>query len=737
LRLAQIFIGFERLITATWPVWTIALLLLSLVWLGIFEAIPSPIIRLTLLGVMVTLGLFFLIRGLYRFKIPTKTDARIRMDQITQGRYLLLLDHHAEQSALWNNAHQQAQEAVIGQYPPLKTTLSKSDQFGLRFIPVLLCASAFLLVPFDLVIPRFKAAFSTQMLQSRTATVEGWITPPSYTGKPPIYLSAQTSQTLRIPSGSKLVLKIFNINTPPKLDDVSFTPLPQQHAFEGEGTLTESMTLKTPDPALPVFTLKVIPDRAPEITLTQQPFLNKNNELEFQYTVSDDYGRLKTKFTILADEWSAEYNLRSEPQAQTEDLTFAQDLTSHPYAGKSVRLELSVTDAIGQIHTQLSQPVTLPVRTFTEPMAKAIIEQRRNIVFEENPAQTVEENLHAIIKYPDTYFTDIKPYLLIQKARQNLDENTKEAVDALWQAAVLLEQGDLANAAEQLQRARDRLEDAIQRGASQEEISQLMQELRQAIQNYLAALAQSASGQQEQNGDSDNKQTLTQEDLEKLLEELEKAAASGSPEQASRMLDMLSRLLEAIRPSNSGQDSESGSGENSNGLSKQQDQLSRDTFDVLRDQNGLPNTSGQELQPLEELEKRQEALRNALPDGEETDDIEKSMKNAQSAIRNNDLDEAIRQQQKALDGLRQYEKNQSLNNTGGESNQQTGRSGQTDPLGRAIGQSQGQGGKANLDSSQSNDRSRALSEEIRRRSENTSPDSEAKEYLDDLLDAFE
>src|SRR5690606_28683853 len=53
------------------------------------------------------------------------------------------------------------------------------------------------------------------------------------------------------------------------------------------------------------------------------------------------------------------------------------DLTAHPYAGMMVQARLEARDAIGQ--KSLSAPVTfrLPARVFTDPLARALIEQRQ------------------------------------------------------------------------------------------------------------------------------------------------------------------------------------------------------------------------------------------------------------------------------------------------------------------------------------------------------------------------
>ena len=75
-----------------------------------------------------------------------------------------------------------------------------------------------------------------------------------------------------------------------------------------------------------------------------------------------------------------------------------------------------------------------------------------------------------------------------------------EVAEALWQAAVQIEDGNLGDAAQRLARAKERLEQALENGASDEEIARLMDELRQATRDYMQEMARNAieKGQQQQ-----------------------------------------------------------------------------------------------------------------------------------------------------------------------------------------------------------------------------------------------
>ena len=75
-----------------------------------------------------------------------------------------------------------------------------------------------------------------------------------------------------------------------------------------------------------------------------------------------------------------------------------------------------------------------------------------------------------------------------------------EVAEALWQAAVQIEDGNLGDAAERLARPRSGCSRRCARGASDEEIARLMDELRQATRDYMEQMAREAieSGEKQQ-----------------------------------------------------------------------------------------------------------------------------------------------------------------------------------------------------------------------------------------------
>jgi uncharacterized protein (TIGR02302 family) len=113
-----------------------------------------------------------------------------------------------------------------------------------------------------------------------------------------------------------------------------------------------------------------------------------------------------------------------------------------------------------------------------------------------------------------------------------------------------IEDGDASQAERDLRAAEQRLREALQRGASDEEIRKLMNELREAAKRFMSEMARNA----EPNGDQDD-QNLQAQDLDKLLDRMEDTARNGSREDAQAMLDQMQEMFENMRSAREGEES--------------------------------------------------------------------------------------------------------------------------------------------------------------------------------------
>ena len=71
--------------------------------------------------------------------------------------------------------------------------------------------------------------------------------------------------------------------------------------------------------------------------------------------------------------------------------------------------------------------------------------------------------------------------------QSTLPEKREVIAEALWELALEIEEGDVSDARERMERAQERLSQAMKNGASDEEIAELMQELRGKPRLYAPA----------------------------------------------------------------------------------------------------------------------------------------------------------------------------------------------------------------------------------------------------------
>lgn len=166
-----------------------------------------------------------------------------------------------------------------------------------------------------------------------------------------------------------------------------------------------------------------------------------------------------------------------------------------PRANLSVTVSLKVSDGIGQ---EVSAPMAmvLPGRRFFDPLAAALIEMRRDLLWSRTNAARSAEVLRAISWQPgrlhgqDALRGAACGAIGTLESGNLTDEARNKLAQVLWDAAVALEDGGLADALDRMQKAQERLSEAIRNGASPDEVQRLMAELQKATDDYIDMLAQ-------------------------------------------------------------------------------------------------------------------------------------------------------------------------------------------------------------------------------------------------------
>jgi len=545
----------------------------------------------------------------------------------------------------------------------------------------------------------------------------------------------------------------------------------RENVAEFRTKLTESTvaTVSEGPTRIAGWTFTVIADMWPMISLLGEPESAVSGALELNYSVQDDYGVTSAEAEFgLAENDGADGTPTEEPLIAAPRFPLSlphmatregtgrtfKDLLAHPWAGGEARLTLRATDEAGNIGESEPIVMELPSRRFTQPLARAVIEQRRILAQTPSKKRLVGRALAALTTGPVGFFDDSTVYLGLRTAYWRLDrssdrEEMVSVVDLLWDIALRIEDGDLSLAERNLRAAQEALERALADDAPDEVIERLMQELRQALNEFLRALSEMARNQPGSIPELDisELQALTPMDLQRMLENIENLAKNGAREQAMQLLQQLRQMMENMRIAR-GQQPSQGQQMMSEMLQQlgemigKQQQLMDETFRL--DQQGQ-GQAGQLGQRQQDLQSQLQALLDRLRDlGSRSngplDQAGENMGRAAESLGQGEPGSAVPEQGQALDNLRQGA--QSLAQELAESMQNgMGRADRgrvpTDPLGRPV-PSRGPelGSQVKVPDEIDTQTVRRILEEVRRRlGEQNRPQIEL-DYLERLLRRF-
>jgi len=775
IRRARLTILWERVWPKLWPASGIVGVFVAAALLNLFTYMPWWAHTLLLLGAVGAAG-HYLYRNFQNFRGPTWQEGARRVERdstlahrpITEQNDLLVAgagDTYAE--ALWR-AHMRAMLARIGKLRVALPSpqLAKRDPYAIRFVILLALIAGVIVAGSDW---KNRLAFALSPAAgsgSASATVDAWINPPAYTGLPPIYLKAgaQNSGVIRVPVNSELVVRVHRSGVTP---DIVLTPAsghrPKVSANGDEyATNTilradENIYVRAGGRALGNWRTQIIPDEAPHIVFAQPPSKTEHDAVKLSFSAADDYGVVSARALIkpLKGSRVLAVDLPIDASAKTIKQTVYRDLTENPLAGLDVTITLEAKDGAGQTAHSKPMRFTLPARVFTNPLARALIEQRQNLAAGKAHAKPVTlATLNALTIAPDKFYSDqTKLYLVLRSTYWMLHEartgqDIARVQDLLWQTAMALEGNGAINAAAELRRTAEALAQAMQQGAPQSVIDALMQRYNQALQRYLQAMAKNA---QASNGPPPpGTKVITPDDIEKMMKLIQQLAQSGSRDAAAKMLAMLQSLLENMQMS--GGSGGGGQGDKAmsdaiQGLSDlmgRQRQLMDKTYREGQDAGDPKDGGGKGLsQQQGKLRDDLNALLKGLGDkgkaaGKNFGEAGKDMGQAQGQLGAKSFDDAGKSEQQALDAMRKGTAALAqalMQQQSGQGMKPGGQNGNEDPLGRENG-AQGSINGGKIPDKDSLARARAILQELRKRAGETGRPKEELDYLDRLLKEF-
>jgi len=278
------------------------------------------------------------------------------------------------------------------------------------------------------------------------------------------------------------------------------------------------------------------------------------------------------------------------------------DLASHPWAGQRVYIRLTAADHAGQRASTKTMEAVLPERTFIHPVSKELVKWRKSITA--NPAENAKpalESVTNILGNPQSFNGEPLVHLTLSTVKYRLAyEPAADAAhtvpDLLWHAAVRIEDGNLVSAEQRLVDAEKALRDAIERGASAEEINRLVDELKQAAADYAKALAEKNPDQQNGFTNSDMQRA---EDVAAKAEEVRQMSEMGAADAAKKALQELQEQLQALR------DGQQNANDDNPDVKKSQ-QMMQEMRDLTKEQSDLLNESFDQAKKQAQRDKAQQ-----------------------------------------------------------------------------------------------------------------------------------
>lgn len=681
---------------------------------------------------------------------------------------------------------------------------ARRDPLALRHLALLLAIATFFIADEawlrridQALLPNFSGIEDSDLI-----TVEAWITPPDYTGLPPISLSrgdsADAAKPLDVPAGSRLLMQAQGLPTsgiggPATLvandDKVPFEAL-DESTQRAEATLTAGSVIgvKSGLSTIVEWPLHILPDMAPNAQFSGDPAVTDRGVLRLTYTARDDYGVTDLRLVVSRGADNFEFKLPlsqagiAEDGARTATGGSFQDLTAHSWAGLDVEMRLVARDAMDQIGASAPLALTLPERKFFHPVARAIIEQRKRLAADWRTHQSAARELMILKAQPETYEDRIVAFMGMDFAARRLmafefaPSDLPPILQLMWDTALDIEDGGTSLALQEFRRLQQELQEALERGASDEEIERLMNQLQEAMNRYMQDLQQQLQRAMDSGMPlrqlSPNGLKLSQQDLNQMLNDARRMAQSGAKESAKQMLDQLQKLMENLQAglpmmSPEGRQAQQLSNELGRLMQRQQ-KLLEESYNAQRGQQpgqqgmgegemsngeGMPGDGsgqgsgsgamGQEQlrRDLGNLMRRFGNTFGDLPAG--LGEAEQYMRGAVDDLNRQDFGEAAEDQNNALNQLQQgmQEAQQMMQRQAGPL-QGRGQRDKMDPFGRTT-DDDSQGNNNAVDNSgvelpdkEQMERARQIFDELRQRRNDPYRPKPERDYLDRLLKQF-
>ncbi|MFN9253380.1 MAG: DUF4175 family protein [Holosporaceae bacterium] len=319
----------------------------------------------------------------------------------------------------------------------------------------------------------------------------------------------------------------------------------------------------------------VIPPKIPQIDWHPAPNVTPQQRVALPYQLRDDYGVVALELQIVPVDGGDMGGEGAQPiplplmgngRDKMLESKAELDLRDHPLAGRQVLISLRATNLAKAVASTPPFNVTLPRRVFTDPLAQQVDKAMQRLQQKPSDRSAVADQL-ADVQRQLAQAGDaarIGAYLALQQAEQDLqnkeltraegEQLASRTVPLLRQIARGLEEGEVARWQDRFAKARQELAAAMRDPARRAEVPELLRQMQQAWQGYLASTLQQNQAKAPANASADNRpisQSLMSQlsnPMESLLKEMQQAVELGDQARVEQLLQQWQQLASQIKP---------------------------------------------------------------------------------------------------------------------------------------------------------------------------------------------
>lgn len=581
-QLARAALAWERFWPGAWPVLAVLGIFAVVALLGLPALLPAWLHAVGLLGFAVALALL-LRRARRGWRVPDAASAERRLERasgLSHRPLAAMVDRPAGDDpmalAIWRT-HQARMAALIRRLRVglPRPGLAARDPRALRAGLLVALVAAFGIAG-DAAPERLRRAllpaFATAPPQA-ALRLEAWVTPPAYTGAPPIFL-AETGGSATIPAGSRLQVAVSGrAGAAPELSGPGGTTTLRSldaTSFAAGMDVTEAgrLRLTREGAVLAEWNLAVQADAPPRVSFPEAPArAQRGLAIRIPWKAEDDWGVQSLRFELRlaargeAAPFAQDIPLPPGMPRQARGVA-APDLSAHPWAGLPVRLRLAALDGAEQEGVSNTVELILPERSFTHPVAQALVNIRKDLSVAPEARDVARRALEQLAAAPDAFENDTTTALGLRVARNRLFQRRASAVDEaqelIWDMALALEEGRDGRTARALAQAQQALREALEQAerqnqerenndATRQEAERRIQELREAIRRHLEAMNERLQRENAESLSELPQNRADQREINRRAERLREANRENRIPDAQRELAELEDMLRNLQ----------------------------------------------------------------------------------------------------------------------------------------------------------------------------------------------